>query len=123
MKKIKKLNLGIMLALALVTGVCLSPTSNIFAATKYNSDFYSCRLHGQYSGCMHITLAAKFSSSKCTDAYWDSSYTHWPNGIAFGDTKSYTKSARGTYTIYTSLITQWASVAFNSETHTIYIYK
>ena len=35
----------------------------------------------------------------------------------------YTSYARGTYTMYSSLITQWASLAFQSFTDTIYIYK
>lgn len=43
-----------MLALALMLGVGLSTTQNIYAATKYGSDYYTCRLHGG-SNCMHVT--------------------------------------------------------------------
>lgn len=122
MKKMKNIIIKLMLALVLFVGITAGATESVQAATKTGTHYYTCTgLHDYY--CMHVRLAAEFSSSKCTDVYWQSSSTHWPNGVTFGVTKKYTSYARGTYTIYSSLITQWASIAFSSDTDTIYIYK
>lgn len=125
MKKIKKILMGIILSLSLVTSISLSSAANVDAATvtivtKTKSAIYGCKAHG--NGCMNVRLSAKFISSKCQDVYWAGSNTHWPNAVTFGATKKYTSYARGTYTIYSSLITQWVSLSFDSETNTLYIY-
>ncbi|WP_302630338.1 hypothetical protein [uncultured Eubacterium sp.] len=120
MKKNKRTIIVIILSLALVTRVNLGITTNVYAATKSKAAYYSCKVH---NNCMYAKLSAKFNKTKCTDVYWEGSKTHWPNGITLKDTKKYAKSARGTYTIYASIVTQWASLSFKSETDTIYIYK
>ncbi len=107
------------MAFFLVWGSFISPD----AATKSNTHYWTCRKHSKNSSDMYITLTAKFSSKKCTDVYFSRSYAHWPNAFKEGSTAKYTTSARGSYTAYSSLITQWASLAFASYTDTIYIYK
>lgn len=104
--------------MTLITGASFGETAK--ASTLINrTAWYSCRAH---SCCQYITLSAVFDPS-CKDVYWSGTYTHWPNACTLGETKKYTSYARGTYTMYSSLITQWASLAFQSFTDTIYIYK
>ena len=92
------------------------------AATKTRTHYYTCRAHKNNSTDMYIQLAASYSGKKVTGVWWNSSYAHWPNAFTFGSTANCTSYARGTYTAYSSLITQWASLSFSSTTDTIYIY-
>ena len=91
----------------------------VSAATKKGTHNYSCR---QHKSCMYVRLACDYTGKKINSTWWDGSYMHWPNGVKFGSRGSGTGYARGTYTAYSSLITQWASIAFQSYTDTIYIY-
>lgn len=121
MKKIRKKFVVLLLFFSFVVGGCFGRVNDAKAAIKTNVVYYGCRFHGY--GCMHVKLAAKFNSKRCVDVYWAGSNTHWPNAIDFGTTKVYTTYARGTYTIYSSLITQWTSLSFASITDTMYIYN
>lgn len=123
-EEIRKKIFSVLLAFILVFGVLeISSTVEAKATTKSCTDYWTCKLHDNKATDMYITLTAKFSSQKCTDVYFSRSHSHWPNAFSEGSTVKYKKSARGTYTAYSSLITQWASFAFDSYTSTIYIYK
>ncbi len=92
------------------------------AATKTNSHYYYCLAHRNKGTDMYIQLAASYSGKRVSSVWWNSSYAHWPNAFTFGSTANCTSYARGTYTAYSSLVTQWASLSFASRTDTIYIY-
>ncbi len=117
----KKKAIGICAALCAVSAMSATmlPAS---AATKTNSHYYTCLAHKNKGTDMYIQLAASYSGKKVTGVWWNSSYAHWPNAFTFGNTANCTSYARGTYTAYSSLITQWASLSFSSTTDTIYIY-
>jgi hypothetical protein len=90
--------------------------------TKYTTHYYSCRVH---TNCHHITFKSQGNTTtgQIYDKWFDSMDSHWPNAFRVDSTWSYTVGttgyAKGTYTIYASIITQWASLAFKSTTRTI----
>ena len=107
--------------LLLLVVLSMGLTVPVSAATKKGTHEYTCK-HHNYKTCQHVRLACDYTGKKIKSTWWDSSYTHWPNGVKFGSRGSGTGYARGTYIFYSSLITQWASVAFSTRTATIYIY-
>ncbi|MBR2409204.1 MAG: hypothetical protein IKB07_09680 [Lachnospiraceae bacterium] len=123
MKKRKSIKTMIIAAVAAICVAVATPAVASAAVTKTSGYKYWCRAHSNNATDMYIYLSAKFSGKTCTDVWWDSSYSHWPNAFSCGSTASGYGYARGTYTAYTSLITQWVSIAFDSETCTIYLYN
>ncbi len=83
--------------------------------------YWWCRAHAEKEEDMYIALSADCSSSGYVSAYFSRSYAHWPNAFTYGDIVVAKTSARGTYTVYSSIITQWVSLAFCSYTETIYL--
>ncbi len=104
--------------------VASSPTSGSSSALKRTTTTtrYSCRAH---SNCMYIKFVSEgnVSTGAVYDKYFSASSAHWPNAFTYGKVWSYkigtTGYAKGTYTIYSSLITQWVSLTFTSKTKTI----
>lgn len=84
---------------------------------------YTCNAHNYY--CSHITFISHGNTTSGTiyDRYFSSHQTHWPNAFREDNVWSYTVGttgyAKGKYTVYSSLITAWASLAFTSQTRTI----
>lgn len=115
----KKKTFGVCAAAVCAVSVATMPAS---ASSTWARHKYWCRAHNSKSTDMYITLSANYSDKNVSDAWWSDSYSHWPNAYTYGDTASGDGWARGTYTIYSSLITQWASLSFNSKMDTIYIY-
>ncbi len=123
MKKRRSLKMMIIAAVAAICVVTAVPAVASAAVTRTSGYKYWCRAHANDYTDMYIYLSAKFNDKTCTDVWWDSSYAHWPNAFTCGSTASGYGYARGTYTAYSSLVTQWVSLAFSSETNTIYLYN
>ena len=112
--------------IAAVAAICITtavPAVASASETVIGGYNHWCRAHSGNTTDMYILLAATFDGNTCTDVWWDSSYSHWPNAFSYDSTAIGNGYARGTYTIYSSLITQWASIAFSSRTNTIYLYN
>ncbi len=91
------------------------------SARTTTKSFYD-KAHGK---CNYIKLYSdgSYSQNKVYTVYFSSSYTHWPMGITEDrewsyETPSYAY-ANGKFTIYSSLVTQWASISFKSNTYTM----
>lgn len=114
MKRVLALILCVILVVA-----CIVPVS---AAGYVSTVTYSCRAH---SGCMYVkfTSHGDHASGNVYDYYFSGNKSHWPNAFRYDRTWSYkvgtTGYAKGTYTIYSSLITQWVSLAFTSSSRTL----
>ncbi len=123
MKKRKSLKMSLV---AVVAAICVATTVPAVASASVTQTWpheYWCFMHSGKASDMYIYLSAIFDGKVCEDVWWDKSYSHWPNAFSFGSTASGYGYARGTYTMYSSLITQWASIAFDSKTSTIYLYN
>ena len=100
---------------------CVVP-ANAATYRKTTTRYYSCRAH---SNCMHITFSShgNTSTGDVYDYYFSGNHSHWPNAFRYDSTWSYkvrsTGYAKGTYTAYSSLVTQWASLSFSSTSSTI----
>ena len=118
MKKCMKI-LSCMLCIALVLATLIVPASAA-RVQRWSTHTYSDLAHGS---CNYVRLSAigDTTTHKVESQWFDSSYTHWPNGVTFGNTWRGYGYAKGTYTMYSSLVTQWASIAFSSKTDTITI--
>lgn len=98
---------------------CIAPAS---AAGYVTTVTYSCRAH---NGCMYVKFASHGdkASGDVYDYYFSANKSHWPNAFRYDRTWSYkvgtTGYAKGTYTIYSSLVTQWASLSFSSSSKTL----
>lgn len=123
MKKRRFLKMVFIVAVAAICIVNAAPAVVAASESLTQPHKYWCLPHCGRETDMYISLTAMFDGKTCTDVWWDSSYSHWPNAFSFGSTASGYGYARGTYTIYSSLITQWASIAFDSQTRTIYLYN
>lgn len=122
MKKIK---------VAIVIILCLCFTCSTIQASaaiyrKTTTHYYSCMLHDD---CMNIVFVSEGNTvtGDIYDVYFSGHDAHWPNAFTYGNTWSYkigdTGYAKGTYTFYSSLITQWASLAFKSSSETcVHVY-
>ena len=117
-KKAVSLGAAALCAFSAISAASMSAS----AAQKYGTHNYWCRAHKNKGSDMYVQLTATYSGKSITGVWWNSSYSHWPNAFTLGSTASGYGYARGTYTIYSSLITQWASLSFSSQTDTIYIY-
>lgn len=115
-KRFLKRTSAVITALLLVAALTF-PTS---AAVKTQKHFFGCRGHG-YS-CGHVGLSCDYTGKKINSTWFSSSQFHFPNGVNFGTTGSGSGYARGTYTVYSGLVTDWFSLTFSSYTDTIYIY-
>lgn len=115
---------GKLLALVLCMAMIFSVVSVAYAVGYYKTTThsYSCRVH---NGCMWIKFFSHgdVGTGNVYDKYFSGNRSHWPNAFRYDNTWSYkvgnTGYAKGTYTIYSSLITQWASIAFSSTSDTI----
>lgn len=125
MKKAKKIATYLIVVM-MCSIFMLGNSQKVNAATgdKYRTYWYEDKAHGY---CSNITLGATGDSvtGKIYGKWWDSSYAHWPNAFTKETPWHYNVGAygyvKGTYTIYSSLITQWASIAFQEITNTITI--
>lgn len=70
-----------------------------------------------------ISRKGDTATGKIYDKYFSGQKSHWPNAFRYDSVWSYqignTGYAKGTYTAYSSIITQWVSLAFSSVSHTI----
>lgn len=109
-------------ALILCFALIFSCITSVSAVGYTTTHTYSCRAH---SGCMYVKFASHgdCASGKVYDHYFSANKSHWPNAFRYDKTWSYsvgtTGYAKGTYTIYSSLVTQWVSLAFKSQSKTI----
>lgn len=110
-------------ALCLCLLLAFTGTTNTFATIyqKTTTRYFSCRVH---SNCTYIAFVSEGNTDTgdVYDKYFSGSHSHWPNAFTYDSVWSYkignTGFAKGTYTIYSSLITQWASLSFSSTTET-----
>lgn len=118
----KRYFMALVMALVLVAVSTLSTVANATVYTKTTTHYYSCNAH---TSCMYITFE---STGDTYDGYiyncdFINNHSHWPNAFREDKVWSYTIDnwgyAKGKYTIYSSLITAWASLAFSSTTDTI----
>lgn len=118
MKILKKI-CALVLCLMVVFS-CITASAAVY--TKKTTHYYSCNAH---SNCSYVTFASQgdTSTGKIYDKYFSANHAHWPNAFRYDNVWSYqigtTGYAKGTYTLYSSLITQWASIAFASTSRTI----
>lgn len=119
MKKLIRI-LAITLCIVVVICSCLTATATEWYKTT--TDSYSCKVH---SNCAYITFYSHGNDSNGAiyDKYFSANHSHWPNAFRYDKVWSYkvgnTGYAKGTYTLYSSLVTQWASIAFASTSDTI----
>lgn len=110
------------LALCLVMILSCVLTSSAAVYTKTTAQYSSCRAH---SNCMYVSFRSQGNSSTGViyDKYFSSNSSHWPNAYRYDNVWSYrignTGYAKGTYTLYSSIVTQWMSLAFKSSSRTI----
>lgn len=115
MQKISKL-----VAIVLCVAMVISAAS--VASARTTTDSYSCRVH---SGCHWVKFYSHGNTENgdIYDKYFSGNHSHWPNAFRYDNVWSYKVGnwgyAKGTYTLYSSLITQWASIAFASTSDTI----
>lgn len=114
--KMKKCFITIILTMMLATAMPFSA----LAAIKSASHYYTCRGHGY--NCQYVTLSCEYSKKTAKSVWFSNAYFHWPNGVKYGSRGRGTGYARGTYTAYSGLVTEWVSLTFQSRTNTIYIY-
>jgi len=88
--------------------------------TVKKTHYYNCRAHSTGVD-MYVTLAGYKNNGKFESAYFSDIHTHWPNGVNNMKTwkQNNNREILGQYTIYSSIVTQWASIAFKSTTKTI----
>lgn len=119
MKKFYKL---IALALCLVVVFSCVSVASAAVETKSTSHYGSCRAHNY---CHRVTFKSQGDTvtGKIYDKYFSSNKSHWPNAFRYDSVWSYqvgnTGYAKGTYTLYSSIITAWVSLAFTSRSNTI----
>jgi hypothetical protein len=112
-----------LLVAALAAIILPVSTASAYTQSKNTPHYYGCRAHG--SGCQYINFYSQGDVGTGTiyTKYFSSSYSHWPNAFRYDRTFTYYSGrngyACGTYTAYSSLITQWASLSFQSYTNTI----
>lgn len=105
--------------------VFFAPAKIAFASAYRAYDTYDCwdcKLHGY---CCYICFSSSgdIDTGDVYDTYFSAVSAHWPNNFEAGSTWSYKVGkvgyAKGTYTGYSSLITQWVGFKFSSRTCTI----
>ncbi|MDD3239057.1 MAG: hypothetical protein PHW47_03035 [Lachnospira sp.] len=114
-----------LIVFAMMLVLLLSMNTTLAGATEYvksTTHSYACNAH---DGCSWITFRSHGETSNGTiyDCYFSDNSSHWPNNFRYDNVWSYTVNnwgyAKGSYTLYSSLITQWASIAFSSTSNTI----
>lgn len=111
---------ALMLCLAMALSISTAVSAAVYHTTT--THYYSCRTHDD---CMWIKFYSHGDTSTGTiyDKHFSGNHSHWPNAFRYDNVWSYkvgnTGYAKGTYTLYSSLITQWASIAFASTSDTI----
>lgn len=120
MRKLRMI-IALVACIAVVLSVAMSPASAAIY-TKTTTHSYSCNAH---SGCQWIKFVSQGNTANgdIYDKYFSGNGSHWPNAFRYDNVWSYKVGnwgyAKGTYTIYSSLITQWVSIAFSSSSDTI----
>lgn len=99
------------------------PVGGGYTITQNTTHYYSCKAHSYNCHQVTFTSQGNTSTHEIYDKYFSSNTSHWPNAFRYDNvwiTKTSTLSyAKGTYTIYSSLITKWASLSFASTSKTI----
>lgn len=119
MRKIRTI-FAFALCLLMVFTIAVETSATI--CRKITIDSYSCKAH---SNCLSVTFVSEGNTvtGDVYDKYFSGNSSHWPNAFRYDNVWSYKIGnagfAKGTYTIYSSLITQWASIAFASTSDTI----
>ena len=119
MKNIKKI-MALMLCIAMALSIAVVASAAQY--WKTTTHYYSCNAH---NNCMWVkfTSHGDTTTGKIYDKYFSGNSSHWPNAFRYDNVWSYsvgnTGYAKGTYTVYSSLITQWVSLAFSSTSRTI----
>lgn len=100
-------------------------TGGAVSAAEYEmttTHSYSCKAH---KNCLSVAFKShgETSNGKIYSKYFSGNNSHWPNAFKYDNVWSYkvgnTGYAKGTYTLYSSLVTQWASLSFKSTSKTI----
>lgn len=121
MKKTLKI-VSLTLAVFIVCSFFFMNGASSAIVTKTTTHYYSCRVH---TNCHYISFKSQGNTTtgQIYDKWFDNMHSHWPNAFRVDSTWSYTVGttgyAKGTYTVYSSLITEWVSLAFQSTTRTI----
>jgi len=112
--------LAVTLCLLTVFAVTVGASAAVYRKTTTHS--YSCKAH---SDCQTVTFVSEGNTvtGQVYDKYFSGNNSHWPNAFRYDNVWSYKIGnagfAKGTYTLYSSLVTQWASIAFSSTSNTI----
>lgn len=112
--------LAVTLCLLTVFAVTVGASAAVYRKTTTHS--YSCKAH---SGCQTVTFVSEGNTvtGQVYDKYFSGNNSHCPNAFRYDNVWSYKIGnagfAKGTYTLYSSLVTQWASIAFSSTSNTI----
>ena len=111
----------LILCIAAIFAIVAVPAS---AATyrKTTTVSYSCKAHNNCHW-VKFTSEGNTTTGAIYDKYFSGNSSHWPNAFKYDNVWSYqigsTGYAKGTYTLYSSLITQWVSMSFKSVSRTI----